>query len=122
MALDRSQVSAPVVPSQAVQVDVLGGELIVQGLMLGPRLALAAARQRLAKPIGDETDAQAQERAAGEVIALTLAQCVLADDGKPLWSAEQWHAFGGQHIDVAVQLWQVAQRLNGHDVEAASGN
>lgn len=122
MAIDRTQVPAPVAPREAIQVDELGGEVIVQGLLLSQRLQMAAARQRLSVPRAGETDEEARERAAGDVICETLARCVLANDGEPLWSAAQWQVFGSTHVGAALALFNAAQRLNGFDIGAARGN
>ena len=138
MAIDRTQVPAPVAPREAIQVDELGGEVIVQGLLLSQRLQMAAARQRLSVPRAGETDEEARERApdaalggpfephreraAGDVICETLARCVLASDGEPLWSAAQWQVFGSTHVGAALALFNAAQRLNGFDIGAARGN
>ncbi len=90
------------VPTERVQVDALGGEVLVRGLTLSQRVAIAAAA----------------DGGAPGMLSI-LAATVLADDGEPLWPAEDWDLWAGQHLDDAVRLVTVARRLSGIDLEAA---
>ena len=97
MILKRADIADPMPPEEAVAVGSLGGELIVKGLLLSERLQMAI----------DET------LSGPGRCAEILARCVLADDRKPLFTAQQWEAFGARHYDEALELFAVAHRLSG---------
>lgn len=94
MALSREQLRRPAVPKETVDVPALGGEVVVRGLLLSERLEWA----------GSAGYAQ---------VARALALCVALEDGKPALTAEEWEAFGGQHLEAAIDLFQVVKRLSG---------
>lgn len=52
------------------------------------------------------------------ILSVTLARCVLAGDGLPLYSVEGWDVYGRQHNDECVRLYEMVRRLSGED-EAA---
>lgn len=107
MAIKREAIKAPVLPKEAVPVPALGGEVIVRGMLLSERLAIiGAARQ--------EGDAVTFDH-----VARVLAMCVLADDGKPVFTAEQWEQFGATHMVEALELFSKCQALSGLDGEAS---
>jgi hypothetical protein len=95
MALTKAQITDPVLPKETVDVPEMGGEVIVQALMLEERLQLAAA----------------DLPAFGHVAEL-LARSVVDDNGERIWSADKWRVFGGQHYQAAWKLFEVAQRLS----------
>ena len=56
-------------------------------------------------------------------IALALlALCVLDADSLPLWTQDQWQAFGARHPAQAVELFNAAWRLSGFDEAAQAKN
>lgn len=102
MALRRGEIKSPRLPKEAVEVASLGGEVIVRALTLTERLALGR---------NDE---------AREAIPVTLlAQCVVDESGLPLFSRDDWEAFGAAHMDEAMRLVAVAMRLSGLDGDDA---
>lgn len=109
MALDRSQIPAPVLPKEAVPVPSLGGEVIVHGLLLRDRLRLFA---------------EAREEGAVRYASVSsmLAATVTGGDGKPLYTVDEWETFGALHLDEALDLFAVAKRLSGLDSEDAEKN
>jgi hypothetical protein len=42
-----------------------------------------------------------------------LAYTVVDGDGEPLFNSAQWEAFGAQHTDVALRLWDEAWQVSG---------
>lgn len=104
--LKRANIAPPAPPSEAVQVDAMGGEVVVRGLLLRDRLALATAGG------ADKF---------GQVSAL-LAASVVDADGEPVWTQQQWEAFGARHFEEALRLFVVAQRLSGLDAEETEKN
>lgn len=106
MAVKRASVPAQALPREEIEIADLGGSVIVRGLTLSERLDLFAGAA-----------------AAGFThIPQLLAMCVLADDDKPLFTAEQWEAFGGAHLESTLTIFNVARRLAGLDVEDAKKN
>jgi hypothetical protein len=112
MAIDRASIKPPVLPKEAVPVASLGGEVIVRGLKLSERLALFADLNR---------DGAGPAEAFVHVPAV-LATTVLASDGLPVFTAEEWETHGIAHADEVFALFQVAQRLSGMDPEASKKN
>lgn len=96
--LSRGAVPAPVLRKKTVTVEALGGDVVLSGLMLGQMLALGRKGQ------GDQD--------FGHVCA-TLAIGVLLDDGKPMWTKEEWEVFGGTHPTVALDLFNQIDALCG---------
>lgn len=117
-ALQRDQVAPPALPEELVHVPALGGAVRVRGMDMRQLLAFRAAQRRATLPQGDETEADAAERASGELLPLMLAACVLAADGLPVYTAEQWATFGGGNAAQVYELWAVAVRLCGGDAAA----
>lgn len=108
-----SSLTLPPLPRQAVAVPALGGEVIVQGLLLSQRLALHALRADLATPQPGENEPQAAARAGAAIVPRMLAMSVVDPEGKPLWSADQWEQFGAVHPGPALDLFDHAMRLSG---------
>lgn len=100
----KSATPAPSLPEETVSVPELHGEVLVRGLMLKDRLAIALA--------------DGYER-----MAAMLAACVFAHDDKgmpvPLYTAEEWERFGSRHYTAAINLWDVTRRLSDMEGEAA---
>jgi len=120
--LDRSQIKEPVLPKETVEVPALGGEVVVRGLLLSERLELSTVQRKLGEPLPGELIEDAKRRAGARLVPITLARAVVLSDGEPMWSATQWEQFGSQHFDAAWQLFDVAMRLSGNDLEAAEKN
>lgn len=103
MALRRSEIARPLLPMEAVDVPEIGGEVIVRGLMLSDRLELGV-----------------KFRDAGfRQMPEMLARCVVAADQQPVYTADEWEAFGALHFDTVLKLADLAQRLSGFDRGAA---
>jgi hypothetical protein len=120
--IERNQVKAPSLPRETVAVPALGGDVIVRGLLLSERMQLSSLNAELAEPAPGETEPQARSRAGGHVVAFTLARAVELADGKPLFSHEQWDAFGAEHPEAAIDLFDRARFLGGQNPEAAAKN
>lgn len=95
MPLNRSQLKEPTLPKEAVDVPEIGGEVIVQSMMMSDRLQLATA-----------TLPQFAH------VAEVLARSVVDDEGVRFWTAQQWEVFGSQNQDAAWRLFAIAQRLS----------
>jgi hypothetical protein len=100
MAIKKSQITAPTLPEETVDVQELGGEIIVRGLLLKDKLSLS---------LRDDY---------GRVAAM-LAVCVVDAERQPVFTEEQWEAYGAQHFSSAMNLWDIAQRLSGMNLEGA---
>jgi hypothetical protein len=102
MPLRRSEIARPLPPAEVVQVDALGGEVIVRGLLLSQRLEMAMYDgPRMAQ------------------VPHMLAICVVDADEQPVFTAAEWDAFGALHDADAMKLFAVAQRLSGFDRDEA---
>jgi hypothetical protein len=115
MALDRSQIKVPTLPKEAVQVDGLGGEVVVRGLRLSERLQLDALNRLASAPREGEPEDEARVRAGSLALPRVLAACVVDGDGEPLMSAAEWDIFGAKHRTEAFVLFNTAMRLSGQD-------
>lgn len=113
MPISRSAIPAISLPQETLAVEPLGGEVIVRGMDMQQMLRFTATRRRLVELLPGENEAQAAERASGELVPLVLAMCVLADDEQPVYTAAQWAAFGARHPAVTMDLWDAAIRLSG---------
>jgi hypothetical protein len=51
-----------------------------------------------------------------------VAAAVVADDGLPLWTPEEWDVWAGAHIAAWTELGRVVARVCGLDLEASEGN
>lgn len=87
---------APKLPEESLEIPELGGHVLVRGLLLRDRITLAT-----------------QVDAGFARVARMLHLCVLRDDGKPIYTEEEWERFGAIHFDIAVDLWTKAQALSG---------
>lgn len=94
MALTKADVKRPTLPKETVNVPELGGEVVVQGLLLKDRMELA------------------NQDGFGR-LSYMLSRCVLDAAGEPIFSVDEWEVFGGQNDSVALDLFGVASRLSG---------
>ncbi len=122
MALERNQIKPPVLQKQSVQVDALGGEVVVRGLLLSERLELSALNGHVSQPKAGEGDDQARARGGAVMVAHTLARTVLLADGLPAYTAQEWDEFGATHPDAVLELFKVSRRMGGQDLEDVEKN
>lgn len=115
MLISRESIAPVVLPEEEVEVPEIGGTVLVRGMDM-PRLGrFDAARRRYVQPQDGETEQDAAERAALELIPLALHLCVLAADGAPVYSPAEWAAFAVRHGERVAYLWRVVERLAGLD-------
>lgn len=105
--LNKADIKRPTLPKETVDVPELGGEVVVQGLRLRERLAIFADRE------GAQKFAH-----VGEL----LAAVVVDGAGEPIFTAEEWDEFGSKNYAAAINLFQVARRLSGLEVEVQQKN
>lgn len=125
MVIERAQAPAgPTLQQEEIPVESIGGSVIVRGLLLADRLAMWADAQPRTDAAGKplETEAEASARSTATATEQLLARAVLLADGKPLWTVEEWKAFGQLHSEDAFLLWNVAHRLSGGDQKAIEKN
>ena len=108
MALNRNSLTLPVLPSETVAVDALGGDVVVRGLKLSDRLAIFSSIREDGKSYAH--------------LAKLLAASVVGDDGLQLLNESEWDAFGGVNFTEALALFNVASRLSGLDAEVVEKN
>ena len=94
--IKREQLPAAKLPEEVVEVASLGGSVIVRGLRMSEALAAADTMAR-----------------GPEGICELLARAVVLEDGAPLYTADEWDSFGGQHREDCLELLGVAMRLSG---------
>lgn len=116
--ITRDQLAPVALPTEALDVPAIGGQVIVRGMNLPQLLAFTAARRVASTPADGKTDAQAADRASGTLVPLLLHTCVVLDDGLPVYSQAEWAAFAVRHPQPTLALWQAAIRLSGQDIEA----
>lgn len=100
MALKKSDIKPPVLEKEAVDVKELGGEVVVQAMMMSDRLQIATA-----------------ELPQFAHIAEVLARSVVDADGVKVYTAQEWEVFGGAHQEAVWKLFDVAKRLSKLDGE-----
>jgi hypothetical protein len=122
MALDRNQIKLPVLPRETVQVDSLGGEVIVRGLLLSERMRNDRLNEFARQPLDGETEDDARARAGSLVVPRVLAQTVIDADGQPLMNATEWDQFGSVNRSDVFHLFNTAMRLSGQDQAAIEKN
>lgn len=113
MTISRDQIRPVALPREIVAAPAVGGDVIVQGLDLPGLLEYRALVRQVGKPADGEDAGAAAERAAAATVPWLLARCVLADDGLPVYTAEQWAAFAVAHMAEAGTLFAAASRLSG---------
>jgi hypothetical protein len=107
MALSKKDVKRPVLPRKTVEVPEMGGEVIVRGLLLKDRLAIA--------------DISGKDQDFGRVSKVLAATVVDADD-QPLYSIAEWEEFGAQHFAAAMRVFEVALEMSGFKAEVLEKN
>lgn len=95
MPLNKSQIKEPVLAKETVNVPELGGEIIVQAMMMSDRLQVATA-----------------DVPKFAHIAEVLSRSVVDDKGERIWTPQQWEVFGGSNQESAWRLFDVAKRLS----------
>lgn len=116
------QAPDPCLPIEEVTVESLGGEVFVRGMDMPQMLQYIAGRRTAAIPKDDESEEDANVRAGTEAVAKALAITVLKANKQPLYSEQQWRAWGAKHLPETMKLFSVAMRLSGQDGEAERGN
>lgn len=114
----KAGIASPVLPKQSVEVEVLGGEVVVRGLLL---VELLGVQNRIAQ-LHQATAGGDDAASVSEIVPDVLAMCVLDADGVSLFTREQWQVFGGQHEASALNLFNVAWGLSGMDRAATAKN
>ena len=105
--LKKGDVKRPVLPKETVTVPELGGDVVVRGLLLSERLAIFSPREGVN-----------QFAHIGELLAATVVDCA----GEAIFTATEWEEFGAKDFSAALNLFQVARRLSGLDVEVQQKN
>ena len=103
--LTKDKVAAPLLPKETVTVAALNGDVIVQGLMLTPRLELVASAKKGRVPL-----------------SALLAATVVDAKGEQLFTEDEWEVFGAKHFDESMKLYEVATRLSGLNTRLAAKN
>lgn len=111
--IERSQVKSPVLRKQTVTVPALGGDVIVRGLLLSELMQKRQVNDTAKVPQEGESEDRARSRAGGQVVSFTLARTVTLADGQPLYSEAEWDVFGADHPGDVLDLFKVAESLNG---------
>lgn len=101
----KGEIKTLALPEQLVEVSELGGEVLIRGLSLSDRLSLGS-----------------REGSGVQRVAQMLALCILDADGEPVFTVEQWEAFGAQYFATTMNLWDVARTLSGMKSEEAEKN
>jgi hypothetical protein len=123
--IKREDVAAPAdLKRETVPVPALGGDVVITELSLEDRLEfdkhLREASTVEATPGASPPSARAKpktekvsRRSVYVHVPQLLAMTVLADDDAPLFTIEQWRAFGARNKSVAIQLFNVSMALSG---------
>lgn len=114
----KAGTAGPVLPKQTVEVEPLGGDVIVRGLLL---VELLGVQQRIAS-LRQANKGGDHAASVSEIVPDVLALCVLDADGVSLFSRAEWQIFGGQHQAAALNLFNVAWRLSGMDRTGTAKN
>lgn len=116
--IKKAGTASPVLPKQSVEVEVLGGEVVVRGLLL---VELLGIQNRIAQ-LHQANSGGDHAASVSEIVPDVLALCVLDADGVSLFSREEWQVFGGQHQASALNLFNIAWRLSGMDRAGTAKN
>ena len=108
MVISRDSLKPPTLPKETVACPELGGDVVIRGPLASARIAL----QRIA------TDDASIEKLA----PVLLASSVVDADDRPLFTQEEWDAWGGANYPAYLNLFNVAMRLWGFDGEANRKN
>lgn len=96
--LRKQDIPRPKLAKETVPVPALGGDVVVQSLMLRDRFAWMSTKGPRFSHISG-----------------LLALCVLDCEGTPLFTADEWEAWGAQNENEAFELFKVCERLCGLD-------
>jgi hypothetical protein len=116
---------------EVVSVPALGGDVTVTEMPLSDRLDFDNVLRGDFKAEGEPSDpptdakpkaARASRRSVHAIVPQLLAITVLGEGDEPLLSVQEWQAFGTRNKSVAIQLANVAFRLNGFDGEDNAKN
>ena len=100
--LKAGAVPAPILPQPKV-VSVPGlGDVLVRPLLLSDRLALAQ----------DRTDREGPAQSFAHIATL-LAYAVVDEERNPLFTADEWEAWGALNLTAALALWDEAWKISG---------
>lgn len=102
--LKRGDIPRPTRKAEAVQVDSLGGEVKVMQMTLPTYLSIVRATV---------------EKGDTMPLAAVLSECVVDGDGFPIFSEEEWGAWGVAHISDSLKLYNKIRELSGIDAEDA---
>lgn len=98
--LNKDNIARPTPPKEVLDVPELGGEIIVRGLLLSERVRIFNAASTGSLGISD------------------LLACAIIDaQNEPVFSVDEWEAFGAQHFVATVNLFKKAKELSGLDAE-----
>jgi len=114
----KAGTAGPVLPKQTVEVEPLGGDVIVRGLLL---VELLGVQQRIAS-LHQANKGGDEVASVSAIVPDVLALCVLDADGVSLFDRDQWQIWGGQHQGAALNLFNIAWRLSGMDKAATAKN
>jgi hypothetical protein len=119
---------------EIVSVPALRGDVIVTEMTLTDRLDLDQVLRGDFKAEAEPGDppsspsgatpsaARSPRRSVHAMVPQLLARTVLGEGDEPLLSVDEWQTFGARNRSVAIQLANVAFRLNGFDGGANEKN
>lgn len=111
---------------ETVTVSALGGDVLVSELSLEDRLEfeelLREDSRTKAEKAGTKADKPATKARTMLMVPHLLARTVLAADGEPLFTVEQWRAWGARNRDAAIELFNTAMRVSGFNGDDAKKN
>jgi hypothetical protein len=103
--LKKSEISTPMLPKETLEVPELKGSVVVCGLMLSDRLKVM------------------RDARNGEInLSTLLAMTVVDADSKQLFTEQEWETFGATNFKACLNIFNVAKRLSGFDVEVVTKN
>lgn len=103
MVISRDSLKPPTLPKETVHCPELGGDVVIRGPLASARIAL----QRMAS-----ADASVEKLAP-----VLLATSVVDANEQPIFTQEQWDAWGGGNYTAYLNLFNTAMRLWGFDRE-----
>lgn len=121
----------PPLNREVVSVPALGGDVVVVELTLTGRLDFEkllrddfeSEPQPVASPSEVKVAAERpSRRSIHAIVPHLLAATVLGEGDAPLMGLPQWQRFGARNKSVAIQLANVAFRLNGFDADDNAKN
>jgi hypothetical protein len=93
--LNKSDIPRPVRPKQTVECASLGGEVVVQGLLMSEQFELSS-----------------KEFPRFGHLSHVLSKCIVDAEGKPVFTVEEWEAWGASHVDAVLELFKTARRVS----------